>query len=33
VSPWLSVAVMAGANAALCILCLRLLARGYKLRG
>ena len=33
VSPWLSVAVMAGANFALCILCLRLLARGYKLRG
>ncbi len=33
VSPWLSVAVMAGANAALCILCLRLLSRGYKLRG
>jgi ABC-2 type transport system permease protein len=33
VSPWLSVAVMAGANAALCILCQRLLSRGYKLRG
>jgi ABC-2 type transport system permease protein len=33
VSPWLSVAVMAGANVALCILCLRLLSRGYKLRG
>lgn len=33
VSPWLSAAVMVGANLALCILCLRLLARGYKLRG
>ena len=33
VSPWLSAAVMAGANLALCLLCLRLLARGYKLRG
>ncbi len=33
VSPWFSAAVMIGANAALCILCLRLLARGYKLRG
>lgn len=33
VSVWLSLAVMAGANLALCILCVRLLARGYKLRG
>ncbi|MDD3651009.1 ABC transporter permease [Immundisolibacter sp.] len=33
VSVWQSLAVMAGANLALCILCVRLLARGYKLRG
>lgn len=33
VSPWLSVAVMVGANAVVCILCLRLLSSGYKLRG
>lgn len=32
VSPWLSVAVMIGANIGLCILCVRLLSRGYKLR-
>ncbi|GAB4354806.1 MAG: ABC transporter permease [Immundisolibacter sp.] len=32
VSPWLSVAVMIGANISLCILCVRLLSRGYKLR-
>lgn len=32
VSPWLSLLLMSGALAALCILCLRLLASGYKLR-
>lgn len=32
VSPWISLAFMCGALAALCILCMRLLASGYKLR-
>jgi ABC-2 type transport system permease protein len=32
VSPWLSLLLMSGALVALCILCLRLLASGYKLR-
>jgi ABC-2 type transport system permease protein len=32
VSPWLSLAVVAGANAIVAAICLRMIARGYKIR-